>query len=139
MTARIIPVDKFDLVVFGGTGDLALRKLLPGLYYRDRDRQLPADSRIIGPARRRIDRGAYVHEVEAALRRYLPAHDIDHDCLERLLARLDYVALDATGVMAGPSSPQSSPARKTVPGSSTWPPRPTCSRRSAAVLRRRSW
>ena len=30
MTAQFIPVDPFDLVVFGGTGDLAMRKLLPG-------------------------------------------------------------------------------------------------------------
>ena len=97
MTARIIPVDTFDLVVFGGTGDLALRKLLPGLYYRDQDRQLPAGSCIIGAARRPIDRGAYGQEVEVALRRYLPPQDLDEDCLERLLGRLDYVALDATG------------------------------------------
>jgi glucose-6-phosphate 1-dehydrogenase len=91
-------VDTFDLVVFGGTGDLALRKLLPGLYYRDQDRQLSPESRIIGVARRRIDRGAYVQEVEAALRRHLPTNDLDELCLTRLLARLDYVALDAAGV-----------------------------------------
>ena len=55
MIARIIAVDPFDLVVFGGTGDLALRKLLPGLYYRDHDRQLGPESRIIAVARRRIE------------------------------------------------------------------------------------
>ena len=98
MIARTIAVDPFDLVVFGGTGDLALRKLLPGLYYRDHDRQLGPESRIIAVARRRIEREVYVQEVETALRRYLPAHDIDVACLDRLLARLDYVALDATGV-----------------------------------------
>ena len=43
--AHIIPVDSFDLVVFGGTGDLALRKLLPSLYYRDCDEQLPPTPR----------------------------------------------------------------------------------------------
>ena len=94
MTASIMPVDTFDLVVFGGTGDLALRKLLPGLYYRDRDRQLSPDSRIIGVARSRIDREAYAREVEAALRRHLPAHDLEDECF---LGRLDYVALDAIG------------------------------------------
>ena len=31
-----------DFTVFGGTGDLALRKLLPALYLRDREGQLPA-------------------------------------------------------------------------------------------------
>ena len=34
MVARVIPVDPFDLVVFGGTGDLARRELLPALYRR---------------------------------------------------------------------------------------------------------
>jgi glucose-6-phosphate 1-dehydrogenase len=34
MSSQIIPVDPFDYVVFGGTGDLAERKLLPALYQR---------------------------------------------------------------------------------------------------------
>ena len=35
MVSTVIPVQPFDLVIFGGTGDLALRKLLPALYHRD--------------------------------------------------------------------------------------------------------
>ena len=34
MVARVIAVEPFDIVVFGATGDLAQRKLLPALYYR---------------------------------------------------------------------------------------------------------
>ena len=30
MVAQFIPVEPFDLVVFGATGDLARRKLIPG-------------------------------------------------------------------------------------------------------------
>ena len=48
MTSRIIVVDPFDYVVFGGTGDLARRKLLPALYHRELDGQLPEEARIIG-------------------------------------------------------------------------------------------
>ena len=48
---KIIPVATFDCVVFGATGDLTLRKLLPALYYRFRDGQMPADSRVIAAAR----------------------------------------------------------------------------------------
>ena len=51
MTSQIIPVAPFDLVVFGGTGDLALGKLLPALYYRELDRQLQPGTRIIGLSR----------------------------------------------------------------------------------------
>ena len=53
MTAKTLPVDTFDLVIFGGTGDLALRKLLPGLLRRYADGQIPEDSRILCVARDR--------------------------------------------------------------------------------------
>ena len=45
--AKLLPVDEFDLIIFGGTGDLAMRKLLPALYHRDRDGQFTGASRII--------------------------------------------------------------------------------------------
>lgn len=38
--AQLIPVETFDLIIFGGTGDLALRKLLPAMYHRMRDGQI---------------------------------------------------------------------------------------------------
>jgi glucose-6-phosphate 1-dehydrogenase len=95
LSPKIIPVDPFDLVVFGATSDLARRKLLPGLYYRDRDRQLQPDTRIIGVARRALGRQGYAQQVEENLRRYVAAGDIEDDCLARFLARLDYVAADA--------------------------------------------
>lgn len=47
MTARIIPVGEFDLVIFGATGDLSRRKLLPGLYRRERDGQSPDGPRAL--------------------------------------------------------------------------------------------
>ena len=80
MTARIIPVESFDLVVFGGTGDLACRKLLPALYYRDRDRQMPDDSRIIGVARSQIDRNGYLTQIDAVLDRSRNLYQIIGDC-----------------------------------------------------------
>ena len=94
MTAKIIPLEPFDLVVFGGTGDLARRKLLPALYYRDLDRQLDPDSRIIGAARSRLDRDAYRVRIEAALREHVSAKYLDEGCLTRFLERLDYVPVD---------------------------------------------
>ena len=36
MTSQLIPVEPFDFIIFGGTGDLSERKLLPALYYRQR-------------------------------------------------------------------------------------------------------
>jgi glucose-6-phosphate 1-dehydrogenase len=41
----------FDLVLFGGTGDLAWRKLMPALFQAFRHGTLPEGGRIIGVAR----------------------------------------------------------------------------------------
>ncbi|MFT6309540.1 MAG: glucose-6-phosphate 1-dehydrogenase, partial [Halioglobus sp.] len=44
-------VRPFDFVLFGGTGDLSIRKLIPALYFRHCENQLPEDGRIICVAR----------------------------------------------------------------------------------------
>ena len=49
--AKLVPVQVFDLIIFGGTGDLSMRKLLPALYHRDRDGQIIEDSRVIAVGR----------------------------------------------------------------------------------------
>jgi glucose-6-phosphate 1-dehydrogenase len=53
-----------DFVIFGGTGDLAVRKLLPALYLRDRDGHLTADTRIIAVARAGLDEPGYRHKIQ---------------------------------------------------------------------------
>ncbi|WP_312412377.1 glucose-6-phosphate dehydrogenase [Comamonas sp.] len=50
---------RFDLVLFGGTGDLAWRKLLPALFQSFRHGSLPADGRIIGVGRGAMSDDAY--------------------------------------------------------------------------------
>jgi glucose-6-phosphate 1-dehydrogenase len=42
----------FDLVLFGGTGDLTWRKLMPALFQAFRHGKLPAGARILAAARR---------------------------------------------------------------------------------------
>ena len=49
MAARIVKVEPFDLVVFGGTGDLAYRKLYSALMNREKSEQF-SDSRYPGGA-----------------------------------------------------------------------------------------
>ena len=51
LVARVIPVSKFDLVLFGATGDLARRKIWPGLFHRFLAGQFDTDSRILGVSR----------------------------------------------------------------------------------------
>jgi glucose-6-phosphate 1-dehydrogenase len=94
--AKIIPVDPFDCVVFGATGDLTLRKLLPALYYRFRDGQIPDASRVIGAARTPMSDDDFRQRAEASVKAHAAANDIDRDTLGRFLSSLTYVPIDAT-------------------------------------------
>ncbi|WP_237152515.1 glucose-6-phosphate dehydrogenase [Oryzibacter oryziterrae] len=96
MTSRIIVVDPFDYVVFGGTGDLARRKLLPALYQREADGQLPEDARIIGVSRKASSDADYRESIRAALTEHVKASELKADVVEVFLKRLFYVATDAT-------------------------------------------
>jgi glucose-6-phosphate 1-dehydrogenase len=96
MAARIVKVEPFDLVVFGGTGDLAYRKLYPALFHRERSDQFSEPTRIIGVSRRRFERGAFRASVKEALAKFAAVDENAGPAMERFLSRLDYVAADAT-------------------------------------------
>src|SRR5271157_3415520 len=95
MAARIVKVDPFDLVVFGGTGDLAYRKLYPALFHRERSEQFSEPTRIIGASRRHFDREAFQASVKDALIKFNAISDEAGPATERFLSRLHYVAVDA--------------------------------------------
>jgi glucose-6-phosphate 1-dehydrogenase len=95
--ATIIPVASFDCVVFGATGDLTTRKLLPALFYRFMDGQIPETSRIIGASRSEMTTEAFRERARDAIKRFVPAGDIGEDKLAAFLDHLDYVAVDGAG------------------------------------------
>lgn len=86
----------FDIVVFGATGDLSLRKLMPALYLRDRAGQLEPDCRIVAAARGRMAREAFLAELADALARHLPPGEFEAAAWEAFAARIRYLALDIT-------------------------------------------
>jgi glucose-6-phosphate 1-dehydrogenase len=95
MTQPISRVKPFDYVVFGGTGDLALRKLLPALYQRDRDEQLPDSGRIIAVSHTPLTGNDYRSLVENRLRSHLGADEFEPAVWERFQARIEYAVADA--------------------------------------------
>ncbi|GJE26403.1 glucose-6-phosphate dehydrogenase [Methylobacterium organophilum] len=95
--ATIIPVAPFDYVVFGATGDLTQRKLLPALYHRYRDGQIPETSRIIGASRTELTEEAFREKARDALKSFIAPFDLDEDKLDGFLAHLSYVHIDALG------------------------------------------
>lgn len=96
MVSRIIPVERFDLIIFGGTGDLARRKILPGLFRRFADGQMPEGSRIIGAARSEMDQAAFREFAEEAISSFAGSAPED-TVLKAFLDTLDYVTIDALG------------------------------------------
>ncbi len=85
-----------NLVIFGGNGDLALRKLLPALFYLERDGRLVRAGRIIAAARTAMTSEAYLEHAGESLRNYLPDADYDSAVWEALAQKITYLEIDAT-------------------------------------------
>ena len=97
MVYRVIPVDPFDLVIFGGTGDLARKKILPGLFRRHADGQMPGNACIIGAARSNLDADGYRAMVRSSVEEVISEDARDAETLNRFLSCIEYVKIDATG------------------------------------------
>lgn len=97
MVSRVIPVDPFDLVIFGATGDLARRKILPGLFHRYAVGQMPEDARIVGAARSRMELEAFRTLVRDCLMEFAPGPTKQPKLLDRFLDKISYICIDATG------------------------------------------
>ncbi len=96
MVSRVVPVDPFDLVVFGATGDLARRKLIPALYRRMADGQMLDTARIICAARSDLDTDGFRKLASDALDTFVSKDEIEGDTRERFLSCLTYLQLDVT-------------------------------------------
>mgnify|MGYP001414805577 FL=1 len=80
------------LTIFGATGDLARRMLLPSLYSLQAEQLLPANLRILGTARSALDREGFANLVSASIAERIPAAERNDAALRGLLDRLDYAA-----------------------------------------------
>jgi glucose-6-phosphate 1-dehydrogenase len=81
------------IVLFGVTGDLARRMLLPSLYNLDADGFLADGFRIFGSARHEMSRETFVAEVRATLE--ARPEGLDEGVWTRFAKRLDYAAADS--------------------------------------------
>ncbi len=81
------------VVIFGATGDLAMRMLFPSLFHLHADGLLP-EARVIGAARQDMDDVSFRHRVAEAVRVRTPG--VDEAALLRFAERVFYAPLDAT-------------------------------------------
>jgi glucose-6-phosphate 1-dehydrogenase len=86
----------FDLVLFGGTGDLAWRKLMPALFQAFRHGSLPDDGRIIGVARDDLSDDQYRALIRSRFEEVDLAKRPSPGEFERFAAMLHFVRLDLT-------------------------------------------
>src|SRR5690348_12880916 len=85
-----LPVHPTSLVIFGATGDLAHRKLLPALYNLAHEGALPERFNLIGVARREMSDDEFRELAKGAIEKY-SRRDTDATVLEGLLGRCRYV------------------------------------------------
>ena len=82
------------MVIFGGMGDLAMRKLLPALYSAFQHGSLPGSTRILSTGRQEFDRAAYLAHVAEHSRGFIPDASFDEKSWDGFLRLLEYVRLD---------------------------------------------
>jgi glucose-6-phosphate 1-dehydrogenase len=85
-----LPVPPTTLVIFGATGDLARRKLLPALYNLAHEGALPEHFHLVGVSRKEKAHEDYRAECAEAIRRF-SRRTPDDDVLKGLLDNVKYV------------------------------------------------
>ena len=95
------PVAK--LLLFGATGDLAQRMLLPSLYGLHADGLLPEQLTILGSARTEYDDDSYREFARKALDEFLPDDRKDDAAIDGFLKRLGYQAVDLADLKTFPA------------------------------------
>ncbi len=88
------PVEK--LLLFGATGDLSQRMLLPSLFGLHADALLPEKLTITCTARSEYDDAGFREFAAKALDEFVPADRLDPDMVKAFLDRVHYHALDAS-------------------------------------------
>ena len=89
-------LNTFDLVLFGGTGDLSTRKLIPALFRQETVSSLDDDSNIIGVGTRDLSQEDYLNVVKTSLDTHFPGFDIHRDSWDKFKKRITYFKLDIT-------------------------------------------
>src|SRR3712207_5364570 len=86
-----LPVHPTTLVIFGATGDLAQRKLLPAIYSLAHEGALPERFNLIGVSRSEMSDDDYREMAREAVSKY-SRRETDGQVLDSLLERIRYVA-----------------------------------------------
>jgi glucose-6-phosphate 1-dehydrogenase len=85
-----------SIVIFGASGDLTARKLIPALYHLCKDRQMPPDFRIVGFARREKTDASWRQELRQALDEFSRTKPVEDEVWENFAGHIVYCQGDLT-------------------------------------------
>ncbi|HAW20292.1 MAG TPA: hypothetical protein DCX14_08930, partial [Flavobacteriales bacterium] len=85
-------LEDFDLVIFGGDGDLSFRKIFPALYHRLNEHQISERSRILAVSRKEKGHDEFLVQLESNLRIFVK--NIDETVLKKLLSMVSIGMID---------------------------------------------
>ena len=94
------PVEPCTIVIFGASGDLTARKLVPALYHLVKDKQMPPTFRIIGFARREKTDESWRQELRTALDQFSRTKPVDEQVWKDFSANVFYCVGDLTDAAA---------------------------------------
>jgi glucose-6-phosphate 1-dehydrogenase len=90
------PAAPLDLVIFGGVGDLSVRKLLPALYMAHLHNNLPEHTQIHALGRQSWDRAAFLQFIHEKVRGFIGEKAYTDEAWATFVRRLTYTCIDAT-------------------------------------------
>ncbi|MGA2248242.1 MAG: glucose-6-phosphate dehydrogenase [Verrucomicrobiota bacterium] len=90
------PFDPCTIVIFGASGDLTSRKLIPALYHLFKDEQMPATFRVVGFARREKNDASWRQELRTALDQFSRTKPVDDQVWNRFAENVFYCQGDLT-------------------------------------------
>lgn len=82
------------LIIFGGSGDLTKRKLMPSLYLLFKRKRMPDRFIILGAARTPYTDESYRKHISESLKKYIKPEELDSECTDRFLRFVYYCTMD---------------------------------------------
>jgi glucose-6-phosphate 1-dehydrogenase len=90
------PSDACTIVIFGASGDLTSRKLIPALYHLHKDQQMPSSFRVVGFARREKTDASWREELRVALGQFSRTKPVDEQVWNSFAGNIFYCRGDLT-------------------------------------------
>jgi glucose-6-phosphate 1-dehydrogenase len=92
-------LEDFDLIVFGGDGDLSFRKIYPALYHRLDEGQISERSRILAISRKERNQEEFLSQLETQLKGFVSK--VDQKVVDRLLSMITIGMIDTSANKQG--------------------------------------